>query len=47
MEKRKDGNQIDNLTLGHEKSGLDPTFVCASEVQHTIGKLLTRATTLL
>jgi hypothetical protein len=31
----------------HQKSGINPTLVCASEVQHTVGKLSTRATTFL
>ncbi len=47
MAKRKVGSPIGNLTPNHKKSGIDPTFVRADGVQHTVGKLSTRATTLL
>jgi hypothetical protein len=47
MTKRKSGSQTGNLTSNHQKSRIDPTLVCAGEVQHTIWKLSTRATTLL
>jgi hypothetical protein len=45
MAKTKAGNQIDNLTPDHGKSKIDPIPFCAGDVQHAIGKLLTRATT--
>jgi hypothetical protein len=47
MAKKKAKNQTRNLTPDHKKSGIDLTPVCPSEVQHTVGKLSTRATTLL
>jgi hypothetical protein len=47
MTKRKVGSQINNLTLDHQKSGIDLTPMGAGEVQHTVGKLSTRATILL
>jgi hypothetical protein len=47
MAKRKAGNQIGSLTPNHKKSGIDLTPVRAGGVQHTVGKLSTRATTLL
>jgi hypothetical protein len=56
MAKRKAGSQIANLTpdhkigsltFDHKKLGIDPTSMRASGVQFTIGKLSTRATTLL
>jgi hypothetical protein len=47
MAKRKDGSQTGSLTFDHKKSGIDPTFVRANEMQYTIDKLPTRATTLL
>jgi hypothetical protein len=31
----------------HQKSGIDPTPVCAGEVRHIVGKLSMRAITLL
>jgi len=47
MVERKVGNQIDNLTPDHKKSGIDPIPVCASGVQHTVEKLSRRDTSLL
>jgi hypothetical protein len=57
MAKRKVGTQTGSLTPDHKKSGIDSTPVRASGVraggvrvggmQHTVGKLLTRPTTLL
>jgi hypothetical protein len=47
MAKRKVGSQIGNLTPDHKKSGIDSTPMRAGGVGHTVGKLLTRATTLL
>jgi hypothetical protein len=46
MAKRKARNQTGNLTLNHGKSGIDSIPLCAGGVQHAVGKLLTRATTL-
>ncbi len=45
MAKRKAESQIGNLPP--EKSGIDPISLHVSDVQHTVGKLLMRATTLL
>jgi hypothetical protein len=36
-----------SLTPNHQKSGIDPTLMCAGKVGHIVGKFLTRATTLL
>ncbi len=47
MAKRKAGSQIGNLTRDHKMSGVDPTSVRVSGVQHTVGKLSTRAKTFL
>jgi hypothetical protein len=47
MVKRKDRNQIGNLTPDHKKSGIDPIPMCVGGVQHAIGKILRRATSLL
>ncbi len=47
MAKRKTGSQINNLTPNHKMSGIDVTSVRAGGVQHTVGKLSTKATTLL
>jgi len=47
MARRKVGSQIGSLTLDHQKSRIDLISLCIGGVQHTIGKLLTRATTLL
>jgi len=47
MAKRKAGSQIGSLTPDHKKSRIDSNFVHADEVRYTIGKLSTRATTLL
>jgi hypothetical protein len=47
MANRKAGNQIDNLTPDHQKSGIDPTLMRAGGVQYSVGKLSTRATSLL
>jgi hypothetical protein len=47
MAKRKARSQIDNLISNHKKSGIDLISLRAVGMQHTIGKLLTRATTLL
>jgi hypothetical protein len=47
MIRRKVESQIGNLTPDHYKSGIDPISLRAGGVQNTIGKLSTRATTLL
>jgi hypothetical protein len=47
MVKRRAGSQTGSLTPDHKKSGIDPIPVCADGVQHTVGKLLRRATSLL
>jgi hypothetical protein len=41
------GSRIANLTLDQKKSGMDSIYLAADNVPHTVGKLLTRATTLL
>jgi hypothetical protein len=45
--KRKVGSQIANLTLDQKKSGINPIYLAIGGVQHTVEKLLMRATTLL
>jgi ABC-type lipopolysaccharide export system ATPase subunit len=47
MVKKKAESQTDNLILDHKMSGIDPTSVRAGGVQHIVGKLSMRATTLL
>jgi hypothetical protein len=47
MAERKVGNQTGNLTPDHEISEIDPIFVRAGGVQHTVEKLSMKATTLL
>ncbi len=47
MTKRRAGSQIVSLTPDQKKSGIDPIYLAADDVRHTIGKLSTRATTLL
>jgi len=47
MAKRKVGNQIASLTLDDKKSGIDPIYLAAGGVPHTVGKFSTKATTLL
>jgi hypothetical protein len=47
MAKRRVGSQIVNLTPDQKKSGIDPIYLAADNVPHTVGKLSTRATTLL
>jgi hypothetical protein len=47
MVKRRAGSQIVNLTLDQKKLGIDPIYLAEDDVLHTVGKLLTRATTLL
>jgi hypothetical protein len=47
MVKRRVGSQIANLTPNQKKLGIDPIYLAAENVSHTLGKLLTRAITLL
>jgi hypothetical protein len=47
MAKRKARNQFGSLILDHKKSGINPTPVPAGGMEHAVGKLLMRATTLL
>ncbi len=47
MAKRKVGSQTGNLIPDHQKLGIDPTPMRAGGVKHAIGKLSTRATSLL
>jgi hypothetical protein len=47
MAKRRVGSQIISLTLDQKKSGMDPIYLAVNDVRHIVGKLLTKATTLL
>jgi hypothetical protein len=47
MAKRKAKSQIVNLIPDQKKLGIDPIYLSAYNMQHTIGKLSTRDTTLL
>jgi hypothetical protein len=47
MVKRKARSQIANLTLDQKKSGINPIYLAADNVPHTVGKFSTRVTTLL
>jgi hypothetical protein len=47
MAKRKFGSQIANLTPNQKKSRINPIYLFVDDVRHIVGKLLTRATTLL
>jgi len=47
MAKRRAGSQTASLTPDQEKSRIDLIYLAAEGVRHTVGKLLTRATTLL
>jgi len=47
MAKRRAGSQIANLTPDQKKSGIDPIYLSIDNVQHTVEKILTRATTFL
>jgi hypothetical protein len=47
MAKRRAGSQIASLTPDQKKSGIDPIYLATDDVQHAVGKLLTRAITLL
>jgi len=46
MGKRSAGSQIGSLTPNHEKSGIDLFLTSELRVQHGVGKISTRATTL-
>ncbi len=46
MAKRRAGSQIASLTPDHKKSGIDPIYLAADNVSHTVEKLSMRATTL-
>ncbi len=47
MAKRRAGSQTANLTPDQKKSGIDPIYLATDDVPHLVGKLSTRATTLL
>ncbi len=47
MAKKRVGSQIANLTPNQKRSGIDPIYLAANDMQHNIGKLLMKATTLL
>jgi hypothetical protein len=47
MAKRRAESQIGNLIHDQKKSGIDLIYLAADKVPHTVGKLLTRAITLL
>jgi hypothetical protein len=47
MTERKARSQIASLTPDQKKSGIDPIYLAVDNVPHTVGKLSTRATTLL
>jgi len=47
MAKRRAKSQTANLTPDQKKSGIDLIYLSVDNMQHTVGKLSTRATTLL
>jgi hypothetical protein len=47
MAKRRAGSQIGNLTSDQKKSGIDPIYLAVDDMPNIVGKLSTRATTLL
>jgi hypothetical protein len=47
MAKRRVGSQTANLTPDQKKSGINPIYLFADGVRHTVEKLSTRDTTLL
>jgi hypothetical protein len=47
MAKRKVESQIVNLTPDQKKLRIDPIYLAVDNMRHTVGKLSTRATTLL
>jgi len=46
MAKRKVRSQIVDLTPDQKKSGIDPIYLAVEGVQYAVGKISTRATTL-
>jgi hypothetical protein len=44
---RMTGSQIDSLISNHQKPRIDPISLLLGDVQHIVGKLLTRAITLI
>jgi len=47
MAKRRARSRIANLTSDHKKSGIDPIYLASRGVPYIVGKLSTRAITLL
>jgi hypothetical protein len=47
MTERRAGSRTGSLTPDHKTSGIDPIYLAADRVPHIVGKLSTRATTLL
>jgi hypothetical protein len=47
MAKRRAGSQTGNLTPDQKKSGIDPIYLAADNMPHTVGKLSTKDTTFL
>jgi hypothetical protein len=47
MTKRRAGSRTASLTPDHKKSAIDPIYLTAGGMPHIVGKLSTRATTLL
>ncbi len=47
MAKRRARSPTANLIIDQKKSRIDPIYLAVDNVRHTVGKLLTRATTLL
>jgi hypothetical protein len=47
MAKRRAGSQTASLTPNQKNSGIDPIYLAANNVQHIVGKISMRATTLL
>jgi hypothetical protein len=47
MAKRRAGSRIASLTPDHKKSGIDSIYLAAIDASHIVGKISTRATTLL
>jgi len=47
MAKRRAGSQTGSLTPDQKKLGIDPIYLFVDGVRHSVGKISTRATTLL
>jgi hypothetical protein len=45
--KERSGSRTASLTPDQKMLGIDPIYLAADDVPHTVGKLSTRATTLL